>query len=129
MMAIGIGATREATTADLLLAVARIEDLAKRSADAVSSLEGAAFSARLAAAVAAKGLAFQPLPLTALQQRSGECASISQRVVDLFGVASIAETAALAAAGPGSRLLVVRQVFGNITAAAAVSSDDRKPVE
>ncbi|MGQ0671497.1 MAG: cobalamin biosynthesis protein [Hyphomicrobium sp.] len=126
-MAIGIGASRAAATADLLLAVARMEDLAGRSADAVSSLEGAAFSARLAAAVAAKGIAFQPLALTALQQRSGDCASISKRVVDLFGVASIAESAALTAAGPGSRLLVTRQVFGNITAAAAISSDDQGP--
>jgi cobalt-precorrin 5A hydrolase len=41
----------------------------------------------------------------------------------LKGVASVAETAALAAAGPGARLVAARHIVGGATCALAASGD------
>lgn len=50
----------------------------------------------------------------------------SQRIVDRFGTGSLCEAAALAAAGPGARLVSRRAVSGDgmATAAIAISEED-----
>lgn len=48
----------------------------------------------------------------------------SERVDALFGTGSVAEAAALAAAGPGARLWGPRVVSGNGTATAAIAEGD-----
>ncbi|QGM45272.1 cobalamin biosynthesis protein [Methylocystis heyeri] len=59
------------------------------------------------------------LPIESLQRRNADGFTRSLRVVELFGVGSIAETAALAGAGEGSRLLAPRTVAGALTCAIA----------
>lgn len=55
----------------------------------------------------------------ALEQAATRAPHASVRVAALVGVASVAEAAALAAAGPDSRLLLARIVLGAVTCAIA----------
>lgn len=50
----------------------------------------------------------------------------SQRIMDRFGTGSLAEAAALAAAGPGARLVAERVVSGDGMATAAIAESGRK---
>jgi cobalt-precorrin 5A hydrolase len=59
------------------------------------------------------------LPIESLQRRNADGFTRSLRVVELFGVGSIAETAALAGAGEGSQLLTPRTIAGALTCAIA----------
>lgn len=120
MIAIGIGAQSTATADDIAAAIARVEQEAGAQATRIATFDGARF---LSAAQRA-AIPLMTLPLAALQARSAECQTQSDRSLKLFDVASIAEAAALAAAGPGSRLIVPRLVCGNVTAAAAQSAHD-----
>ena len=58
----------------------------------------------------------------ALRDRVGDVRTRSERVESLFGVPSVAETAALVGAGPGSVLLVPRIAEGGATCAIAGSA-------
>jgi len=60
----------------------------------------------------------------ALQAVQDRTQTRSERVEAAVGVASVAEAAALAAAGPGSRLLVPRRSTSHATCALAISSGD-----
>ncbi|MBP0574469.1 cobalamin biosynthesis protein, partial [Mycobacterium tuberculosis] len=73
----------------------------------------------LAEAAAALGLPLVFLPEAALAAAAPGAVTRSERVVALFGVPSIAETAALAAAGPNARLVVPRRIVGPVTVAVA----------
>jgi cobalt-precorrin 5A hydrolase len=61
------------------------------------------------------------LPRDALAARAADAVTRSHRVEARYGVTSIAETAALAGAGPGSRLVVPRVSAGAVTCAIAIS--------
>jgi len=65
------------------------------------------------------GLELIYLSREALKAREVETRTRSQRADSLFGVASIAEAAALAGAGPGSVLIVPRIAGGGATCAVA----------
>jgi cobalt-precorrin 5A hydrolase len=73
----------------------------------------------LALAAARLGLVLVFLPRDVLAAASAAAVTRSDRVVALHGVPSVAETAALAAAGPEARLLVPRRVQGGVTCAIA----------
>ncbi|WP_460447892.1 cobalamin biosynthesis protein [Alsobacter sp. SYSU BS001988] len=75
----------------------------------------------IAAAAVALGLPLVYLPRAALEEAAPAALTRSERVVALFGVPSVAETAALAGAGPGSRLLAPRVSQDGATCAIAVS--------
>ena len=77
----------------------------------------------IAAAAKARGLAFVVVPQHDLEAVSGRVVTRSARVQALTGVPSVAEAAALAAAGPASRLLGPRVAVGPATCALAVSGD------
>jgi len=86
------------------------------------------------ATLAAKAPGLQPLglalglPVVALPPEAlrGEVTPTrSDRVVDLFGTGSVAEAAALAAAGPGARLRGARSVSADGTATAAIAEGAR----
>ncbi len=55
---------------------------------------------------------------------AGRAFTLSQRVLELKGVPSVAETAALAAAGPGSRLLAPRVSNREASCAIAIGEDE-----
>ncbi len=65
------------------------------------------------------GLPLVYVARAALQAAAGRAVTKSQRVLALFGVPSVAETAALAGAGPGSRLVLPRITAGGVTCAIA----------
>jgi len=125
MIAIGIGANSRATQDDI---VAGIDDIRREAngADVVAAFDGAPFAHLVQAAASHRVLEYRPLPLEALRQRNADCVTRSDRTLDLFNVASIAEASALAAAGPGSQLIVARLIIGNATVAAAKSADAKE---
>ncbi|WP_333824168.1 cobalamin biosynthesis protein [Pinisolibacter sp.] len=71
-------------------------------------------------AAAALGLALVHLPRAALAAVADAVETRSDKVVELFGVPSIAEGAALAGAGPGARLVVKRMADRGATVAVAL---------
>lgn len=124
MIAIGIGANSRAGQADISAA---IDDMQREAngCDVVAMLGSAAFSGLVEAVVKSRGQAFRAIDLEEMRVRSKDCVTQSARTLDLFGVASVAEAAALVAAGPGSQLVAPRRVAGNVTVAAARSADAR----
>ncbi len=125
MIAIGIGANGRADENDFPIALAAARGEAG-GADVVTTLNAANFANHVEAAAREASIAYRPLTLDAIRERNGDCSTQSERTLALFGVASIAEAAALAAAGAGSRLIVPRRIIGNITIAAALSADARE---
>jgi cobalt-precorrin 5A hydrolase len=122
MIAIGVGANSRAHKDDFFAAIADM----RREADAgdlIATFDAAIFAPFVKAAAARQSLAYRALALEALRARSDDCLTRSARTLALFGIASVAEAAALAAAGPGSRIVVPRRIIGNITVAAARSAD------
>lgn len=93
----GLGFRTTATTADL--------------AEALASCGGAGALATAwnkAAALAALGLPVHAIPRPLLEQNARPG---SARVMALYGTGSLAESAALAAAGPGATLVQPRRTF------------------
>jgi cobalt-precorrin 5A hydrolase len=124
MIAIGIGANSTAQADDFSNAIA---DIARETqCDVIATLEGAVFADLLRDAAARRSIAYRALPLDDLRARNDDCRTRSQRTLDLFGLASVAESSALAAAGPGSKLLMPRRSLGNITMAAARSNEPKE---
>ena len=66
------------------------------------------------------------LPQTSIKQVACKTETRSERVVQLFGVPSVAETAALAGAGDGATLIVPRISEGGVTCAIAQSSERKR---
>jgi cobalt-precorrin 5A hydrolase len=120
MIAIGVGASSRAREDDLASAI-EVVRREVNGGDLIATFENAMFVTSLMTVAAARSLAFRPVALEMLRQRSGECISRSERSLERFGVASIAEAAALAAAGPCSRLVMPRRIIGQIAVAAAQS--------
>ena len=121
MIAFGIGARSDATTSEILDAMTQAEHACHATAQTLATFNDAKVLESARAAAAKTAADFVALPLTALQARSNDCHSHSQRSANMFGVASIAEAAALAATGTGSTLIMPRMVCGLVTVAAAVS--------
>jgi cobalt-precorrin 5A hydrolase len=125
MIAIGVGANSRAHENEFPIALAEARGEAG-GADMIATF-GAAFFAKLVEAAAHRAsITYLPVVLEAMRERNGECLTRSERTLALFGVASVAEAAALVGAGPDSRLIMPRRIIGNITVAAAQSADARK---
>ena len=77
----------------------------------------------LAAAARDRGLKLVFVPQVDLEAAGARTLTHSERVLAVTGVPSLSEAAALAAAGPGARLLAPRIAVGPATCALAVSGD------
>jgi cobalt-precorrin 5A hydrolase len=75
------------------------------------------------ATAAALGLPLIAVPAAELAAVAPQAVTQSPRVLALKGVGSIAETAALAAAGRAARLIVVRRSVGGVSCAIARGED------
>ncbi len=64
------------------------------------------------------------LPSSALKAQANRAVTRSKRVLALFGLPSIAETAALAGGGPGALLVLPRITAGGVTCAVATCAAD-----
>lgn len=67
------------------------------------------------------------IPDEALKGFEAACATRSNRIASLYGVGSVAEAAALAAAGPGGELIQPRVATARVTCALARSAEPDAP--
>ena len=124
----GIGCRKGATQAQIEVA---LNAALERAGRPLAKIDLIATSARKRgeAGIAAAALA-RKLPMKIVNQADLEAASArgttwSQRVLALAGVPSVAEAAALAAAGPRAQLILPRIVVGPVTC--ALASDEKAP--
>lgn len=120
-LAIGLGLRRGATAQAIVALVSRALERAGEPAGeaALFTVAGKEAQAALHEAAAMLGLPLAFLPRAALASQSGAAITRSDRVVALFGVPSVAETAALAGAGAGSALIVPRMTADGVACAIA----------
>ena len=121
MMIAGIGCRRGTSAAAIEAAIAAaLAQTGRRELDALATAAFKGDEEGITAAAEARGI---PLILVAQAdlERVGSRATHSRRVAQLTGVGSVAEAAALAAAGFTARLLVARIVVGPATCAIALA--------
>jgi cobalt-precorrin 5A hydrolase len=117
MIVAGLGC-RTKVTAEAILALLR-EAAAAGAPDALAAPAFRQDEPGIAAASAALGLPVLWVDRAALKGEQGRCLTRSARAEAEVGLASVAEAAALSAAGPGSRLVMPRITGGGVTCAVA----------
>jgi cobalt-precorrin 5A hydrolase len=126
MIVAGIGCRRGAAARDVEAAIRTALARAGVTAsalDAIATMLGKNEEPGIAAAAKTLGVRVVALEQSALKTASARAATRSARVLALTGVASVAETAALAAAGADARLIATRLVVGGAACALAASGD------
>jgi len=124
MIVAGIGCRRGAAAVDIEAAIlAALARAGIRAADlnAIATSTAKETEAGIATAASTFGVRIMPIAEAALKAAGARVATRSDRVLALTGVPSLAEAAALAAAGPSSRLIASRLVVGAATCALASS--------
>ena len=126
MIVAGIGCKRGAAAHDVeaaLRAALAHGGFATNALDAIATLAGKDREAGITSVAKKFGLRVVALPQSELEAASSRAATRSPRVLALKDVPSVAETAALAAAGPAARLVATRRIVGGATCALAASGD------
>jgi cobalt-precorrin 5A hydrolase len=126
ILAVGVGCRAGCPAAAIAALVRRALERAPAGAPALFTSADKRSETGIVEAAAALALPLVYLPRAALQAASPQAVTRSERVVALFGVPSVAETAALAGAGPGSRLLVPRLSEGGASCAVAAPAAPRE---
>jgi cobalt-precorrin 5A hydrolase len=124
MIVAGVGCRRGAPAPDIETAIRTALQSAGIAADALDAIATAqAKGAEAGIAVAAEKLGVRVVlvPEADLKAASERSTTRSERVLALIGVPSVAEAAALAAAGPSARLVSPRLVIGAATCALAAT--------
>src|SRR5262249_29776188 len=130
MIAAGIGSKRGAPASDIEAAVRTALARAQISADAldaIATMQAKSGEPGIREAAEKFGVAFVIVPELELTAARGRVETRSERVTALAGVGSVAEAAALAAAGPASTLIVPRVIVGPATCALAASPQESAP--
>jgi cobalt-precorrin 5A hydrolase len=130
MIAAGIGCKRGAPASDIEAAIRAALTRAQIGADAldvVATIEGKSAEVGIRVAAEKFGVSVVVVPELELAAASDRVETHSQRVSALLGVGSVAEAAALAAAGPASKLIVPRLIVGAATCALAASPPESAP--
>ena len=128
MIVAGVGCKRGAAAMDVEAAIqAALAHAGITTADlgAIATGKTKAAEAGIAATAAKLGIEVVLIPDSALKAAGVRVVTRSDRVLAITGVPSLAEAAALAAAGPSSRLIASRRVVG--TATCALASSDSPP--
>jgi cobalt-precorrin 5A hydrolase len=124
MIVAGLG-FRTSCTADELVALIRsVGQAAGAEIGALAAPEVKVGASALAGAAASLALEIRPVSRDALVAVQALCPSRSAAALAAVGVASVAEACALAAAGPGARLLAPKTSSAAATCALAVSASD-----
>jgi cobalt-precorrin 5A hydrolase len=124
MIVAGIGCRAGASAQDIEAALAAALAQARLgSVGVIATSAGKGGEHGITAAASARGVRLVVVPQADLEAAGARTATHSDRVLALTGVPSIAEAAALAAAGPGSRLLLPRIAVGPATCALAIAGD------
>jgi cobalt-precorrin 5A hydrolase len=125
MIVAGIGCRRGASEADIEAALAAALAQARIDASALKLIATSFAKAGepgIAAVAATRGVALQVVTEHELEAAGARVVTRSARVLALTGAPSVAEAAALAAAGEAARLVVARIVRGGATCALAVTA-------
>ena len=123
----GIGFRHATGTDEILTLVAaalRQADLAAARLTALATAADRAEDRAIRAAAEALGLPLVPVGVDALREAGRRGVTRSVRIEALRGVGSLAEAAALAAAGPDARLVLPRIASPGATCALAASGDE-----
>jgi len=124
MIVAGVGCKRGASAPDIEAAVRAAltrANIAAGKLDAIATMAAKNNEAGIHAAAERLGVSVVLLAEADLRAAGDRTQTRSERVRALVGVPSVAEAAALAAAGPASRLLIPRLVIGAATCALAAS--------
>jgi cobalt-precorrin 5A hydrolase len=124
MIVAGVGCKRGAPAPDIeaaIRAALQRAGVAAHALDCIATMTAKDGEAGIAAAAAKLGVAVVLVPDAELQAAGERVETRSERVLALAGVPSVAEAAALAAAGPSARLISPRLVMGAATCALAAS--------
>ncbi len=124
MIVAGVGCRKGGPAPDVEAAIRAAltrTGIASDALDCIATAAAKTEEAGIAAAAAKFGIAVLLISDEALRAASGRTVTRSERVQALTGVPSVAEAAALAAAGPSSRLISSRLVVGTATCALAAS--------
>jgi cobalt-precorrin 5A hydrolase len=127
MIVAGVGCRAGASAREIEAAIGAAltqAGVASAALGLIATSAAKAEEAGLAAAAKDRGLKIVFVPQVALEAAGSRTLSHSGRVLATTGVPSLSEAAALAAAGPGARLLAPRVAVGPATCALAVSGDD-----
>lgn len=124
--AAGIGARRGVDAQEIVDLVRQIvgQHHVDISRVTLCTLESKAEEAGLQEAARQLGVDIIFLPLDALRARKSAAPTHSPRVQAMFGVGSVAETAALVGAGPDSRLIARRVATPHAACALAISAEE-----
>ena len=126
MIVAGIGCRRGTTAQEIDAAIEAAFAEAGRSSEALSAIatsDGKGSEVGIIEAAAGRGVGLVLVKPAELEAAGPRTQSSSPRVKELFGVPSVAEAAALSAAGPEAKLVVPRMVVGAATCAIAVAED------
>jgi cobalt-precorrin 5A hydrolase len=130
MIAAGIGCKRGAPASDIEGAIRAALACAQIDADAlgvIATIEAKSAEAGIRAAAEKFGVTLIVVPELELAAADCRVETHSERVAALVGVGSVAEAAALAAAGPASKLIVPRRIVGAATCALAAAPPESAP--
>lgn len=120
MIVAGFGFRKGATAGSLRNALERFEVAPDRVATATAKACAAPFVEM------ARGLSLCPVAVPAQDLASAHVLTISPASLAQYGTGSVAEAAALAAAGPGARLLGARQISHDRMATCAIAIGETK---
>lgn len=126
MMVAGIGCRAGASARDIDAALSAALNGAAapvRELDVIATSAAKANEAGIVEVARTRGIKFVTVAQAELEAAATRGITKSARVLALTGVPSVAEAAALAAAGPTARLLVPRITIGTATCALALSGD------
>ena len=126
MIVAGIGCKAGASASEIEAAIGAALSQAHLANSALGLIATSAAKAGepgIAAAASGRGLKVAAVAQTELEAAGAHTMTRSERVLAIAGVSSVSEAAALAAAGPGARLLAPRVAVGSATCALAVSGD------
>ncbi len=125
MIVAGVGCRRGAQALDVEAAVRAAlarANVAAGALDVIATIAAKRGEAGIQAAAEKLGVSVVVVADADLQTASDRTETRSERVLALAGVPSVAEAAALAAAGPAARLISPRLVVGAATCALAASA-------
>jgi cobalt-precorrin 5A hydrolase len=124
MIVAGIGCRKGASADQIAAAIASaLADTACKALDIIAAAAAKGDEPGIAAAAQALGVPLVLVPQNDLEAVGPRTLTHSERVMALMGVPSVAEAAALAAAGPSARLLAARIALGPVTCALAHSEN------
>jgi cobalt-precorrin 5A hydrolase len=126
MIVAGIGCKRGTAARDVEAAIRAAlarAGLTAATLDAIATMLGKNDEPGITAAAKTLGVRIVALPQSELEAAGARAVTRSERVLALTGVPSVAETAALAAAGAEARLIAPRLVVGGAACALAASGE------